>query len=210
MKPTPRRGSGTRLMGLFWSMCALISPFRYLRSAFNSWPTPASAKLPDSPAVTNWTSPNFSGHRSRYRRLLFKLHGAEISQGRVAATPGIEAFDIGKDGRLRLLPDLKPSAINQLGFHAKKLSTTALSQQFLGRLMEHCKSYRTSLLVLSCRILAAAIRVMERRPRDLPLVNGHRECRVRQLSRDARSHGPAHDPPPCRLSRGNLYARRPR
>ena len=69
--------------------------------------------------------------------------------------------------------DKQTSSVSKL---AKKLSTTALSQQFPGRLMEHCKPYR---------ILAAAIRVMEQRPHDLPLVHGHRESRVRQRGRDA-------------------------
>ena len=54
------------------------------------------------------------------RRALFKFHRAEIAQGRMAPPPVIESFDVCKNGRLCLLPALKLSTINQLGFQARK------------------------------------------------------------------------------------------
>jgi len=119
--------------------------------------------------------------------------------------PIIECFDIGKNGRLYLLPVLKLSTINQFGFQARKEAlhdgiVPTIPRPAHGTLQAvPCEP----LLVLFRRILATAIRVMEQRPHDLPLVHGHREARVRQRGRDA---CPLAQPPSRREYKSNSTA----
>jgi len=128
-----------------------------------------------------------------------------MAQGGMAP-PVIESFDVGKNGRLCLLPALKLSTIN------KPARSPSLQRSFPRRHYPNNSppAHGTlqavpcePLLVLFRRILAAAIRVMEQRPHDLPLVHGHRESRVRQRGRDA---CPLAQPPSRREYKSNSTA----
>src|SRR5207244_10468128 len=73
------------------------------------------------------------------------------------------SFDIGKDGRLRLLSGLKPSPINQLGFQTRK---EALHHRIVPTIPRPTHGTlqtvpREPLLIPLRCILATAIRVMQ-------------------------------------------------
>ena len=69
--------------------------------------------------------------------LMLKVHRAPIPQTRMAPDSIIEALYVLKDVGADFLASRILPLVNQLGLNvAKKLSTTALSQQLPGRLIE--------------------------------------------------------------------------
>jgi hypothetical protein len=124
--------------------------------------------------------PPFSGHRLRLTTCAVEIPQAEISQGGMTPPPIRESFYRGNNGRLCLLPLLKRSTINPFGFQARKEALPDGSVPTMPRSAHGTRQAVpcASLVVLSRRILAAAIRVMEQRPHDLPLGHRQRECRA--------------------------------
>ena len=90
----------------------------------------------------------------------------------------IEPFDMGKEGCLCPLAGLKPATIHQFRFQTCKEALDhgiVPANTWPTHRTLHTISCTPPLVPL-CRILAAAIRMMEHRSCDLPLVHSHREC----------------------------------